>query len=245
MRTNRHSPALAALLAACAFALSNAQASPPRPIQSPDPRATQASTPATGAQPARRESQVGRTDASDGERGAGWQGRPLEELRGEQRHAPSSSLANYNLGASLYESGRHEEAVGFLTRAAELDKTFAAPRRTLGLSYFKLTRYGEAAAAFKELTRISPGLVEGHNNLGVAFAKAGRYKEAVAALGEAVRLAPAYAEARFNLGAALVELSERGAAAEQHAALLPLDAALAGRLFRLIHRDKLVDAGSR
>jgi tetratricopeptide (TPR) repeat protein len=222
MRTNRHSLVAASLLAACAVMLNCAQ-----------------------AQAVQNNSQVKKTEAPAAENVSGWQGRPLEELRGEQRREPSSSLANYNLGAALYEAGGLEEAAGFLTRAANLDESFAAPRRTLGLAYFKLARYGEAAAAFKELTRISPRLAEGHNNLGVACAKAGKYKEAVAALGEAVRLKPAYAEARFNLGAALVELSEREAAAEQHAALLPLDAALAGKLFRLIHRDKLLDAGSR
>ncbi|MFL6334965.1 MAG: tetratricopeptide repeat protein [Pyrinomonadaceae bacterium] len=222
MSTNKHSRAVASLLAACAVMLSCAQA---RAVQN--------------------DSQVRNTEAHAAESASGWRGRPLEELRGERRREPSSPLANYNLGAALYEAGRYEEAAGFLTRAAELDQTFAAPRRTLGLAYFKLARYGEAAAAFRELTRVSPRLAEGHNNLGVAYAKAGKHKEAVAALAEAVRLEPAYAEARFNLGAALVELSERAAAAEQYAALLPLDAVLAGRLFRLIHRDKLVDADSR
>jgi tetratricopeptide (TPR) repeat protein len=230
---NRHSPAFASLLALCAFALTNAQTSPPRSDQSPGVRAAQS------------DSQVKRPEARAGERDAGWQGRPLEELKGEQRREPASPVANYNLGASLYAAGRYDESVGFLTRAAELDETFAAPRRTLGLAYFKLARYGEAADAFRRLTRISPRLAEGHNNLGVACVKAGRYKDAVAALREAVRLEPAYAEARFNLGAALVELSEKEAAAEQHAALLPLDPTLAGKLFRLIHKDKLVDAGSR
>jgi Flp pilus assembly protein TadD len=91
------------------------------------------------------------------------------------------------------------------------------------------------------LTRLRPRLAEGHNNLGVALVKAGRHGEAVAALREAVALEPSYAEARFNLGAALVALSEKDGANEQHTALLKLDAQLAAKLFRLIHRDKLVD----
>lgn len=222
MRKNRHSPVLASLLAACAVALSGAQA---RAVQSD----------------ARKE----KSEAPAAENRGGWRGRPLDELRDELRRARSSPSANYNLGAALYEAGRYEEAVGLLARAAELDEKFAAPRRTLGLACFKLARYAEAAEAFRQLTLLQPLLAEGHNNLGVAYVKAGKYKDAVKALREAVRLEPAYAEARFNLGAALVELSEKEAAAEQHAALLTLDAALAGKLFRLMHRDKLVDAGSR
>jgi tetratricopeptide (TPR) repeat protein len=222
MSMNRHSPALASLLALCAVALFGAQA---RAAQS-DARDKKSEAPAA-------------------ENRAGWQGRPLDELRDEQRRASESPLANYNLGAALYEAGRYEEAVGFLTRAAALDEQFAAPRRMLGLAYFKLARFADAAEAFRRLTRLSPRLAEGHNNLGVALASAGKYKEAAAALREAIALTPSYTEARFNLGSVLVGLNERAAAEEQHTALLRLDAALAGRLFRVIHRDKLVEAGSR
>ncbi len=224
---NIHSRALAAMLAASLLAAT---------VDAWALRAVQTDSPVKG-----REAST----AADDERGAGWRGWPLEELRREQRRRPDAAVENYNLGAALYAGGLYEEAVGFLARAARLDARFAAPRRTLGLACFKLARYPEAAEAFRQLTLLQPRLAEGHNNLGVARAKAGRYREAVAALREAVRLETAYAEARFNLGAALVELSEREAAVEQHAALLTLDAALAGKLFRLIHKDKLVDAGSR
>jgi tetratricopeptide (TPR) repeat protein len=196
------------------------------------------------------DARVWRQDQTRGRAGGqpespGWRGRPLDELREEQARAPENSLADYNLGAALYGAGRYEEAVEFLTRAARLDAKFAAARRTLGLAYFKLARYDESVGSFKELARLQPGLAEAHNNLGVAYGKMGKHREAIASLSEAVRLEPDYAGARFNLGAALLLVSRKDAALEQHAALVPLDAALARKLFRLIYRDKILDAGGK
>ena len=231
MRTQRRFPALAALLAYALLSTANAQTPPASQSQ----HAEQQSSQTRGSRP----------DTHAAEAGRGWQGRPLEELRREREREPASPESNYNLGAALYGAGLYEEAAAFLSRAAGLDANFAAPRRALGLAYFKLARFNDAAEAFRQLTRLQPRLAEGHNNLGVALVKSGKHKEAVAALREAVTLEPSYAEARFNLGAALVALSEKDAAVEQHDALLALDARLAAKLFRLIHKDKMVDAGSK
>jgi tetratricopeptide (TPR) repeat protein len=230
MRTQRRFPALAALLAYALLSTASAQTPPANQSQHAEQRPSHA----PGSQP----------DTHAVETGRGWQRRPLEELRRECEREPESPESNYNLGAALYDAKLYEESAAFLSRAARLDANFAAPRRALGLAYFKLARFNDAAEAFRQLTRLQPRLAEGHNNLGVALVKSGKHKEAAAALREAVTLEPSYAEARFNLGAALVALSEKDAAVEQHAALLALDARLAAKLFRLIQKDKLVDAGS-
>lgn len=169
----------------------------------------------------------------------------LEELKREQSRAPKSPDANFKLGAALLAAGRYEDAADYLSRASRLDPNFVAPRRALGLTYFRLARYADAVNVFKELTRLQPQLAEAYNNLGVAYAKARKYKDAVAPLRQAVALDSAYAEARYNYGAVLALTSDRDAANEQHAALLKLDPALAGKLFRIIHRDKMVYVGSK
>ena len=231
MRTNTRFRLLALPLASVLLSTAAAQT----PDSNPDRRARQ-----RPSQETRSPSDPLATEAEARER----QGRKLEELRREWEREPESPASNYNLGAALYGAGLYEEAAKYLARAASLDAGFAPPRRALGLAYFKLGRYGDAAEAFRQLTRLEPRLAEGHNNLGVAYVKAGKYREAVAALREAVSIDPAYAQARFNLGAALVAAKEKGAAVQQHDALLALDARLAARLFRLIHKDKLVDVGS-
>jgi tetratricopeptide (TPR) repeat protein len=233
MRINRRLLLPAALLAPALLSGAGARAYAAVPVQRSEQQHSQASPPPSDPRPAEAGTPVGARAMS------------LEELRREQSRAPRSPASNYKLGAALYAAGRYDEAAEYLSRAVRLDANFVAPRRALGLTYFRLARYGDAAVVFKELTRLQPRLAEGHNNLGVAYAKARKYKEAVAPLREAVALDPTYAEARYNLGAVLALTSDRDAAVEQHAALLKLDPALADRLFRVIHRDKLVYVGSK
>jgi hypothetical protein len=92
-----------------------------------------------------------------------------------------------NLGNTLGQSGRHDEAVACYWQVLELDARHVLARFNLGRSLFALDRLDESVVAFRQALADAPAdidrdrLADIHGSLGQALLALGRYDEALAA----------------------------------------------------------------
>ncbi|CAN5436089.1 tetratricopeptide repeat-containing sulfotransferase family protein [soil metagenome] len=107
------------------------------------------------------------------------------------------------LGAVLLQSGRSEEALEPMQKAAYLLAADPDAHNNLGTCLHMLGRITEAEACFRRTLKIKPDFTLAHNNLGSALQEQGRFAEAETNFDRAIELDPAYADAHYNLGTSL------------------------------------------
>ncbi len=135
-----------------------------------------------------------------------------DPLRAEQLYRkaieidPNHAFAHSNLGYTLNELKRYEEAEAALRRAIELDPNLTAPHNNLGSVLNELKRYEEAEAVLRRAIELDPSYAIAHSNLGSVLSDSKRYEEAEAALRRAIELDPSDALAHSNLGSVLSDL---------------------------------------
>jgi predicted O-linked N-acetylglucosamine transferase (SPINDLY family) len=110
------------------------------------------------------------------------------------------------LGAALGRLGRVAEALGPVSRAAELAPLDPMAHSNLGVTLQSLGRSGEAEAAYRRALQLAPGVAAFLNNLGALLQVLGRHAEATDCLQLAVQAAPDFAAAHNSLGASLQSL---------------------------------------
>lgn len=113
-----------------------------------------------------------------------------------------------NLGSSLLDAGRADEALDALMAALRLGPDRADIHFRLGNLFRRQRRPNEGVAAYRQAIALQPGFVEALNNLGSLFLEVGQTDAAVAAFTEAIQAAPANADSHCNLGYAL-DLQDR------------------------------------
>ena len=104
-----------------------------------------------------------------------------------------------NLGASLLQQGKLEEAIAEFRKAVELDPKYTAAHLHLGYAYDRKGQVDEAIAQYRRVIELEPGSVIAHTNLGVLYDRKGLYDEAIGEFEHALRIDPANATARTNL----------------------------------------------
>ena len=119
---------------------------------------------------------------------------------------PDHPDALHLLGMLLQQTGRPDEALPLLERAAGLDPSAAAFRCNLGSLLGRLGRHADAVEYFREAIRLRPDYPEAWQNLGVALAHLDKLPEAADAHARAAALRPGYAEAYRHGAAALRKL---------------------------------------
>jgi Flp pilus assembly protein TadD len=129
---------------------------------------------------------------------------------------PEASVAHYNLGNALFQTGRIPEAKTQFEQALQINPNDADARTNLGSSLFQLGRMPEAMAQFEQALQLNPNDAETHNNLGQALLQLDRGTEAVVQFKAAIQIKPDFAEAYFNLGNVLVQSSQLPEAMEQY-----------------------------
>jgi len=127
---------------------------------------------------------------------------------------PKSHRAHYNLGISLKEQGRLEEAIGYFSKTVRIKPDDAEAYNNLGSTLVLQGRLTEAVEYLSKALRIKPDYAGVHNNLGVALKKQGRLEEAADYFSKAIRIKPDYAEAHNNLGYVLAIQGRRAGAIE-------------------------------
>jgi tetratricopeptide (TPR) repeat protein len=114
---------------------------------------------------------------------------------------PDSWLAHNNLGNSLLERGRRDEAMAHFQAALRVKPDYWEAHLSLGNALAEIPgRLPDAITEYQAAIRNEPNSERAHNNLGNALTRAGRLREAVAELQIVLRLEPNYAEAHNNLG---------------------------------------------
>ena len=112
------------------------------------------------------------------------------------------------LGAIFSQTGRSEEALAPLQKAAALSPEDADVHNNLGNALQNLGRFEKAVASCRRALEIKPDYAEAYNNLGVALQGLGQLEDAVASCRRAVEIRPDFAGAYNNLGVALQELGQ-------------------------------------
>jgi tetratricopeptide (TPR) repeat protein len=128
-----------------------------------------------------------------------------------------------NLGQSLEESGRLEEAAIRLRSALLLDPGSFAGRINLGSTLLKQKKWDEAELQFQEACSLRPKSPWGHNWLGKLYMEQGRLAEATEQFEEACRLAPDASEGYMNLGLVQEKRGDLARAAESYWEALRLE----------------------
>ena len=145
--------------------------------------------------------------------------------RDAARDAPSSALAQYGLGRTLFELGDVAAAAESQRRACELSPHFGAAHYALAVAYRSLGRMEESEAQLSlygaDRTRRPPAddplldAIEAEKRgpyhyleLGRRLNAAGKHREAVAAFSTALELAPELAQAHVNLITAYAALGD-------------------------------------
>jgi tetratricopeptide (TPR) repeat protein len=89
-----------------------------------------------------------------------------------------------NLGATLGELDRPEEALAAFERALVLEPSSPQVLNNIGVVKRELGRLGESEAAFRQVIQLTPGMAFGHYNLGHTLFLQGRFQAALSAYAE-------------------------------------------------------------
>jgi Flp pilus assembly protein TadD len=119
--------------------------------------------------------------------------------------APSNARAHANLGATLAQAGRNEEAVSAYREALRLEPASPKVLRNLALA---LKKTGDARGAVRELERslsIDPRQAAAHGDLADVLADLGDLEGASRHYGEAIRLDAGAGLPRMNLAMTLAQ----------------------------------------
>jgi Flp pilus assembly protein TadD len=136
---------------------------------------------------------------------------------------PQEPLVRNNVGTTLMEMGRLEEALAQHREAVRLAPGYAEAHGNMGADLQKLGRYGEAVEAYRISLSIKPELGVFRTNLGVALEGLGRNDEASAEFREALKLDPQDAKDHNALGDALTHTGQIEGAIVQYREAARLD----------------------
>ena len=112
----------------------------------------------------------------------------------------------HNLGNSLQESGRFDEAATAYKQAVELNPDFSWSYHGLGDVLVKLERWEEAVIAYNKAVELNPDFSWSYHNLGDVLLKLEQWENAAAAYRCEIELKSDFAWSFGNLGDALTQL---------------------------------------
>jgi protein O-mannosyl-transferase len=128
---------------------------------------------------------------------------------------PDNRMIENNLGTTLGESGRYDEAAAHFAKALRIEPDFlevisdADIRENLGLLLARQGKAAEAVEQLNEALRLNPNNADAHNNLGVILLRSGKAEESIPHFSAAIRLKPELAVARDNLKRAQAQIKTR------------------------------------
>ena len=139
--------------------------------------------------------------------------------------SPQDPDAHFNLGNTLRELGRLDEALASYTQAITLKPDYAQAHYNMGNALKKLGRLDEALASYTQAIALKPDFAQAHYNMGNTLKELGRLDEALASYTQAIALKPDYVQAHYNMGNTFKELGrlDEALASYKHAMALRPD----------------------
>ena len=123
----------------------------------------------------------------------------LKEKRKEVQLAPQDAVAHYNLGNTLKELQRLDEAEASYTKSIALKPDFAEAHCNLGSTLQRQGKFDQAEASYNQAIALKPDFAEAHCNLGNTLKELQRLDEAEASYTKSIALKPDFAIAYWNL----------------------------------------------
>ena len=142
-------------------------------------------------------------------------------------------IAHYNLGVTLWKTGRFQEAIGHYEQAVKILPSYAEAQNNLGVALTQMGRLREAIPHWEQAVRVWPDSAELHNNLGLAFWQLGRTQEGIGHFEYALRIDPQAAGIHYNLGLALRQAGRTQEAIAQWEQALRISPRIAGAHYEL------------
>jgi Tfp pilus assembly protein PilF len=138
-----------------------------------------------------------------------------------------------NLGNSLLQAGRRDEAIAQFQQALKINPRNAEANNNLGYVFYKMGRYQEAMVQFQQALQLDPRFAEAHFNLGTVLLQQGQWDEATAHFQQALQINPNYEIARNNLGFVFLQTGRYQEAMVQFQQALQINPYDAGARFNL------------
>ncbi len=133
-----------------------------------------------------------------------------------------------DLGNSLQESGKFDDAATAYQQAVDLHPDSSWCYHSLGDVLLKLERWEDAVCAYNKAVELNPDFSWSYHNLGDALLKLRRWEEAVAAYRCEIELNSDFAWSFSNLGDALTKLKKSGEAIAAYVKAIEIDGDLPG-----------------
>ena len=121
------------------------------------------------------------------------------------RKAPAYWVPHMNLGLTMAQQGKIEEAIFYYRESLRLNPNSVHTHNNLGVVLLERGQIGDAIGHYVAALRLQSDYAETYNNLGVALFRRGDFDKAIAHYREALRLDPNFGKAHNNLGNALAE----------------------------------------
>lgn len=123
----------------------------------------------------------------------------ITRMRRSLEVKPQPAVA-YNLGVTLWDAGKPQEAIESYLQAVKLKPDYADARMNLANSYMALSRYAEALNYYESLLTLTPQDANLYYNLGKLLTLLQLHAKAEEAYQRAIFLRPGFVEAQENLG---------------------------------------------
>jgi protein O-GlcNAc transferase len=147
----------------------------------------------------------------------------IESFRRSLAAASNDAVGYFNLGNSLVEQGRFNEAKVAYQGAIDRNPDFVEAHTNLGNVYRDLGDTSVAIGFYRGALELNPGFSEAHFNLGNALRDNGQLDDAITCYRTALAIKPGFTEALYSLGHALLAQGHRSEAVACYERVLELD----------------------
>lgn len=154
----------------------------------------------------------------------------------------------FNLGLTLSDRNKHQEAEAQLRKATELNPEYYSAWNTLGHCLIKQKRYDEAETALKRALELKPDYAFAFLNLGLAYTQQHRMEEAEDAFRKSIGIEPNQPRAYSNLSVILMHtgrLDEAEEVLKKAIELAPNEAQAYGNLSAVLLRKHQLDEAEK
>ncbi len=112
-------------------------------------------------------------------------------------------MAHYNLGNTLHDQEKWDEAIAAYRKAIELDPKYALAHGNLGIALSHQEKLDEAIVVFRKAVEINPKRAIAHYNLGAALDNQNKRDEAIASFRKAFEIDPKHPKPKTALAKTL------------------------------------------